>query len=123
MSEIVYLAAPYTDSDPLVMDMRFNWINQYVAECSNRGEVIFSPISMMHPVAKEHGLPRDWGFWGKFDEEFLRVCKKMRVLCLPGWITSVGVKEEEKLAASLEKPIEYESTWVAENVLFVRRSQ
>lgn len=113
---IIYVAVPYTDTDPVVMDWRFDQVNRYVAERTNEGEVIFSPISMMHPVAKAHGLPRDWAFWGRFDREFLGACGLLRVLCLPGWHASTGIENERKLAEELGIPVEYEQQWVLDNV-------
>ena len=116
MSNIVYIAVPYSHEDKLAEDWRFDKINKYTAyRTINFDETIFSPISMMHPVAK-YGLPTDWKFWKKFDTEFLQVSSMLIVLCLPDWEKSIGVAAEIDIMKSLNKPIEYEKGWVEKNI-------
>lgn len=110
MEEIVYVAVPYSHEDESVREGRFRRVCEYVAELSRAGVTVFSPISMMHPVAK-YGLPGDWAFWEKFDTAFLRRCDRMIVLCLDGWEDSTGVNAEIKIMQDMGKPIIYEKNW------------
>ena len=105
--QLVYLAVPYSDKDWAVKENRFDRVNQVAAILIARGENIFSPISMAHPIAKAGDLPGNWEFWDKFDRAYLECCKKMYVLMLDGWENSNGVKAEIKIAEELKIEIEY----------------
>jgi hypothetical protein len=106
MSEIEYLAIPYTDPDPDVMDYRAEISDIVCADLMNKGRIIFAPISSCHHIAKKYSLPRDWEFWKKIDEEFIRACKKLLIVALPGWRTSTGVTAERKIAEDAGIPYE-----------------
>ena len=69
MSEIEYLAIPYSDPDPKVMDYRAELSDIVCADLMNQGRVIFAPISSCHHIAKKYTLPRDWEFWKNIDEQ------------------------------------------------------
>lgn len=105
--QIEYLAAPYSDPDPEVMEKRFQQINKVAAKLMAEGHIVFSPISHTHPIAIAGNLPKGFGYWVKFDTAFLEVCKMVWVLKLPGWKQSVGVNAERMMARQLGIPIEY----------------
>jgi len=105
--KLVYLAVPYTDPDPEVKEERFEKVNEVAARLINKGENIFSPISMAHPIAKAGGLPGNWEFWDEFDRAYLECCKKVYVLMLDGWEESTGVKAEIKIAEEMGIKIVY----------------
>ena len=98
VSDIEYLAIPYTDDDEAVMDFRAAVSDIIFADLSNQGRYIYAPISSAHHIAKKHDLPRTWGFWQHMDEEFVRICKTFIIVTLPGWETSTGVTAEHKIA-------------------------
>lgn len=106
MSEIEYLAIPYTDPSEDVMQERADISDFICAELMNEGRIIFAPITSCHNIAKRYGLPRDWEFWKKMDEEFVRICKKMLIIALPGWENSTGVTAEKKIAEDAGIPVE-----------------
>ena len=97
MSKIIYLATPYTHEDPSVMDFRSEVSDIIAADLTVQGETIFAPI-MWHHVAKKHNLPKDWGFWADFDEDFIKVSGKLLIILIAGVNKSVGVSTEIKLA-------------------------
>ena len=107
MSEIEYLAIPYTDPDEDVMGYRAELSDIVCADLMNQGRVIFAPISSCHHIAKKYTLPRDWEFWKKIDEEFIRASKTLLVIQLPGWENSTGVTAERKIAEDAGIPIEF----------------
>ena len=47
---IIYLAAPYSHPDPGVRERRFRAINRAAAALIAEGRIVFSPISMSHPI-------------------------------------------------------------------------
>jgi len=106
MSEIEYLAIPYSDPDPEVMDYRAEISDIVCADLMNQGRVIFAPISSCHHIAKKYTLPRDWEFWKNIDEQFVRASKTLLVVALDGWENSTGVTAERKIAEEAGIPVE-----------------
>ena len=104
-AKMIYLASPYSDPDPAIMEQRFDLVCRKAGELMNAGEVVYSPIAHCHPIAVRVGLPRNWEFWHKFDREMLRCASEVRILRLPGWETSAGVKAERDIAHELGIPI------------------
>ncbi len=102
----IYLASPYSHSDPSVREERFKAVCKAAAILMQRGYLILAPICHSHPIAK-HGLPTDWIFWEKYDRAILRRCEEMWVLMLPGWESSRGVQAEIKIAKELGMPVEF----------------
>lgn len=107
--KLIYLAAPYSDKDPWIMENRFQLINKAASVLMSRGVYVFSPISHTHPiaVASNGDLPRGWEFWEEYDKLMIRNCSEMYVLCLDGWEASIGVKAEMKIAKELNINITY----------------
>jgi len=98
LSDIFYVAAPYSHSDPLVVESRFTYVSQYVAELTARGMVAISPVAYGHILLKYHEMPSDWAFWKNFCRSFLIKCRYMIVLQLEGWEKSEGIKGELEFA-------------------------
>lgn len=108
ISEIEYLAIPYSDEDFFVEKHRFIVANKIAAALIMDGRIIFSPISHCHPLrVYGYGLPGSWKYWKKYAYEFLKSSKKLIVIKLDGWEKSVGVQGEINIANELELPIEY----------------
>lgn len=96
--ELIYLATPYSDPDPLVKEDRFHLANKVTAMLMNLGHVVFSPISHSHPIAEDADLPGTWEFWENQDRVFLSKCTSVVVINTPGWLTSKGVTAEIEIA-------------------------
>jgi len=106
-SELEYLALPYTHTDPAIMDYRASISDKVAAKLAVEGRIIFAPISSWHEIAKKYNLPTGYTYWLKLDEEFLKNCKKLLVITLPGWEISPGVTAEIGFANKYNIPIEY----------------
>ena len=104
---MIYLASPYSDPDPAVMEQRFEAAAKFCAARMREGLVIYSPIVHCHPIAVRHELPRDWAFWEKFDREMIKRADSLWVLTLPGYDRSKGVNAEIELARLLGVPVSY----------------
>ena len=94
---IYYLACPYTHKDKSVRVQRFQAANEAAAHLIEHKLVVYSPISMTHPIdeimaEEEATLGSD--YWVNFDEAFMDFCAEMIILPLPGWDTSSGIKRE-----------------------------
>lgn len=109
MTELIYLAIPYSHPDSTVRERRFLLVNKIAAILIKQGNHVFSPISHCHPMAVcgEGELPTSWEFWEKYDSIFLNICKKLIVLTADGWERSIGVAGEIGIAEKLSLEIEY----------------
>lgn len=95
---MIYLAVPYTHSDPNVIEERFQRVTKVAGKLLGNGEVVFSPITHCHEITKLHNLPTNWEWWMKIDREYLSKCKVLYILTLDGWENSKGVNAEINLA-------------------------
>lgn len=102
-----YLASPYGDDDPAVMQKRFEQTCQAAAHLMRQGLRILSPIAHSHPIA-QYGLPKGWEYWGRVDLDLLSRCDGLIVLTLDGWAESRGVSAEMHYAAMHGYHIRYE---------------
>jgi hypothetical protein len=105
MKRIIVLC-PYSGTKTQ-QEYRFNIVSKYAGDLIQKGHVVFSPITHCHPIAKIAGLPGDFDFWQKYSEEFTRWAQEGHVLCLEGWLQSIGVNAEISLLGQMRKPILY----------------
>lgn len=105
--KIVYIATPYSHDDNYVKEQRFLTVSKIAGVLMAQGNIVFSPISMCHPIAKIAELPENWEYWKELDTEYLKVCSKVIVVQAEGWETSTGVQGEIAIAEELGIPIEY----------------
>lgn len=103
---MIYLASPYSHPDAYVRELRFQAACRVVARLMLAGRAAFSPIVHSHPLVR-HGLPTAWDFWERIDREHLERCDEVLVLMLDGWLDSVGVAAEIRIAAEFGKPVGY----------------
>lgn len=103
---MIYLASPYTHSDPLVRERRFQSACAATAGLMRAELLVFSPIVHGHSLV-EFGLPIDWSYWERFDRAWLVRCSWLAVLTIDGWDKSEGVAAEVKIAGEIEKPVRY----------------
>jgi len=103
---MIYLASPYTHSDPVVRQRRFEAVCRVAAGMIRSGKTVFSPIAHSHALV-QYGLPADWGAWEEHDRRFLDACDELVVLTLDGWRESQGVQSEIAIAQELGKPVSF----------------
>lgn len=107
---IVYLAAPYSNPDASVRQTRYDAVNRKAAEMIEAGHVVFSPISMTHPIdGLMSGPPGSSDYWIEFDRPFMDACSSLVVLTLDGWMESSGVRREIAAFRAANKPVEFVS--------------
>jgi hypothetical protein len=106
---IIYLGCPYTDEDPIIRRHRFELATAAAATLVRRGLVVFSPITMTHPIdvalAGDKTLGSD--FWAEFDETFMEKCSELVVLQIEGWERSSGIRREIEFFSQADKPISF----------------
>jgi len=103
--ELIYLATPYSHKDPQVREYRFFAAREHLVQMNG---LVYSPIVHCHPIATVHGMPKDAKYWRRHNYAVLERCSEMRILKLPGWDTSLGVKDETKFATSHNIPVTYD---------------
>ena len=105
----VYLASPYSHPSPFVREWRYLAAMRHVLSFLQRGEWIYSPIVHCHELAKIVVMPKDAHFWRDYNFAMLRQASKIVALMLPGYIESVGVKEELSEATRLHLVTEFQA--------------
>lgn len=96
---IIYLACPYTDPSPTVRRARFETATRVAARLVSEGNIVFSPITMTHPIDVQLAGRYDTlgsEFWVRFDEAFMDFCSELAILRVPGWDKSPGVARERR---------------------------
>jgi len=101
----IYLACPYSHTDPNVRQKRFEQANMAAAKLMQEGHHVFSPISHTHPIALAGDLPKGWDYWQEYDRMFIEWCEVVYVLAIDGWDDSVGVQAEIAIAEELGKVV------------------
>ena len=109
MGKRIYIAGPYSHPDAAVRLGRFRRLNDVSAAFMQSPEVhvVFSPISMTHPIAEQHDLPLGWEFWERNDRAFISWCNILVVVKLDGWQESKGVAAEIAIAQEMGKEVVY----------------
>lgn len=107
MSNLVYLASPYTHELEDIRKERYEKVQYATIKLLHKGIFAFSPIAYNHPMLANHTLPTTWDFWEKYDRAFLEKCSELYILTLEGWDKSTGVAAEISIAKELNLPIKY----------------
>lgn len=90
---MIYLAAPYSDPDPVIVQARMEIIYHAIGEFMKEGKHVITPL-FMHEVATRHKLDGTYEYWEDYCLDVLKRCDEMIVLCLRGWTDSRGIKGE-----------------------------
>ena len=91
---IIYLASPYSNDAPADPSRkasaekrvaRFNAVTEAARCLIEQNQIVYSPLTMTHPI--DIRMKRDPGsaFWIAFDKAFMAHCGRLIVLKLPGW--------------------------------------
>lgn len=103
----VYVASPYTNSDPMVQETRYLRVMEYTKILLISGTHAFSPIVHCHEMAKVWEMPKEYKFWSSYNLAMLSGAYSLHVLQLPGYGQSIGVAAEIRYAAEMGLPIVY----------------
>jgi Domain of unknown function (DUF1937) len=102
---IIYLAGPYSNDAPAdrlrkasteKRVARFNALTEAARCLIERSEIVYSPLTMTHPIDIRMKHDPGSAFWVAFDKAFMVHCARLIVLKLPGWDASSGVINEIK---------------------------
>lgn len=101
----IYLASPYTDPDPAVVNLRYQMTAEFTAMKLKDLHKIYSPIVHCHDLAHKHDMPKDFEFWKEYNLAMLQSASEVWVLALEGWEESKGVRAEINHALQIPLPI------------------
>lgn len=106
MSDVIYLALPYSHPDPKVRQFRYEQACITAYELMQQGRKVVCPVIHNHPLVLL-GLKFGWYTWEGYDRLFMDICGEMIVLRLEGWKESEGVDGEIEYMKMSEKPVAY----------------
>ena len=105
--DLEYLGTPYSNGNDYLVNFRAEIIDMIATDLTNQGRAIYSPISSWHHIACKYTMPKTFEFWERMNLSFLKQCKRLLVVTLPGWETSVGLKGEIEFAEYNEIEVEH----------------
>ena len=97
---LVYLAAPYSHPDPMVVEERMITYCRVDSKLLTAGMMTISPL-MKHYVLEHGDLLGDWGYWQNYAKLLLLKCDVICIICMDGWKESEGVQAEIEIAKNL----------------------
>lgn len=104
----IYVSIPYSHKDELVREERFELATKIAGELIENGNIVFSPVTHSHIIAKQEiNLPITWDFWKQQLISFIDWCDIVVVVNTDGWEESTGVKEEIEYALHNNKKVVY----------------
>lgn len=108
MSELVYLASPYSHPDPAVRHQRFEAVCRMAGRMMEQGQVVYSPIAHSHPISLTMSVsPVDHDFWLRQCFGVLLRSTKLAILTIDGWEASRGIMAELTFAQQHAIPVEF----------------
>jgi hypothetical protein len=107
----IFIISPYTHDDPEIVSMRVVATERYFLKLIADGHFPVSVIVACHHLTERYKIPATYNFWSEYCTSEMSTCDEVHMLKLLGWESSVGVKSEREIAASLGQtvqPIEVE---------------
>lgn len=92
--KLYFIACPYSDPNPEIVEQRFNQCTEVAAKLSLAGYAVYSQITMTHPINVVVSKQGKKISWTPIDEAYMARCDELIVLTLPGWDKSSGVAGE-----------------------------
>jgi len=105
MSQLLYVACPFSHKVPTEREHRFRTACRASAILMKHGIVVFSPLSHSVPINEFLSDIDSHDFWMSMDIPLLHRSDELLVLGMRGWTESLGVKKEMFECISLRKPI------------------
>ncbi|ENI7574785.1 DUF1937 family protein [Salmonella enterica] len=93
----IFLACPYSHANKDVVHRRFLACNRVAAQIVESGNVVFSQVSMSHPInleMKKTEKANIGKLWAPVDAIFLDMMVELIIVDLDGWDKSAGIQRE-----------------------------
>lgn len=108
---MIYVAAPYTHENSIIVDVRYTSTCAYVARLLIHKQWAYSPIVHCHHIAKDHNLPIDAEYWQDYNLHMLARSDALHVLLLDGWRESVGIRKEVRFWRACKHEPQVVAAW------------
>lgn len=112
---MIYLASPYSHSNPLIQEQRFLEVASAAAQLIHEGLPVYSPIAHWHTIARLSEKPISHEQFIHIDFQLIDVCSELIVLAIPGYEQSNGVQAEIEYARCKNKKVtvfhKYSNGW------------
>lgn len=92
--KLYFIACPYFDPDPEVVEQRFEQCTYVAANLALSGFAAYSQITMTHPINETAARVKKKITWAPINEAFMEKCDELILLTLAGWENSGGVANE-----------------------------
>lgn len=100
-----YLASPYTNDNPRIVQDRFREALRATAHFLRNKVWVYSPIVHCHELACTYSMPKDAKHWEDYNYAMLYSAESLYILGIDGWTISKGVKGEVAKALAFDKPV------------------
>ncbi|WP_329408591.1 DUF1937 family protein [Nocardia vinacea] len=103
----IFLACPYSNSDPEIVHERFLRCNEVAATIVRSGHAVFSQVSMSHPINEALGEEAAvvGKLWAPIDAVFMEMMDELVVVDIAGWEQSSGIKREIEFFRSRSRAV------------------
>lgn len=92
---LIYLASPYTASNPFTRWRRRVQIGKIAAKLVGQGHIVYAPIAQNEVLCDYNpALRMRHNFWMQYDINIVKRCDEIWVAMMDGWRESAGVREE-----------------------------
>ena len=118
MTKVIYLASPYSPVEKGLTEKqgdhirhhRYNHITKIASVLNEKYSYAFIlPITMSHATSL-HSVDRlhsGFSHWARRDFAYISKCDELWVALMPGWMKSIGVREEIKFALKRKIKVRY----------------
>ncbi len=100
----IYLALPYSHSDPYIREVRYKTATSVAASLMKQGAIVFSPITYGHQLC-QFGIDTGFETWSGIDYPMISWADELWLLELEGYDVSFGVNEELEYAMRQGIPV------------------
>lgn len=107
MTDLIYIASPYTHHDKKIQEKRYVDTRRFCAESLRDGYNVFSPIVHWHEASIYHDIPGHYETFREYSQSAILACDCVWVLALDGFDESRGVNEEIAFARENGKHVVY----------------
>ena len=109
MKRLIYLAAPYWHPKKEVREWRAREAAKAAARIlGEENQHVFAPtVHGFGVVQQARDLDGECDMWLELSINILRRCDELRVLQLPGWDKSRGVRLEMEIATAIGLPVRF----------------
>lgn len=91
---MIYLATPYSDSNPVIREERYRLACSLTTTCVKEKVPCYCPIAFWVPIAEEYGLITSAAFFMVQNDALLAKCEELWIITMEGWNRSIGIEME-----------------------------